>query len=308
VAMSLSTRVCRKCSREFVRKEKGQSTKYCRPCLTTRDCEWCGISIVHKPHGQNTCGLSCASNLNTKRRGLTHRTTTFTCVGCNKEITRPVRKHKDAGKYCSRECSFAKLTIQRAQDKTARLVALRQKRISAKRVRLEVAALIRIGKRQRLNLQPKLIAAPRLCSTCGISLVGYSKQSKLCADCLRASSRKSRNATRTRRRRLGFDTRKHKDRAAKYGCEYDRTLSTIAIFDRDGWKCQACGVDTPRHLKGSYDPSAPELDHIIPMSKQGPHIASNVQCLCRSCNSFKGAQIIPPTSRGDIKGSRLFNT
>jgi hypothetical protein len=306
--MSLSTRVCRKCSCEFVRKEKGQSTKYCQPCLTTRVCEWCGISIVHKPHGQNTCGLSCASNLNTKRRGLTNRSKTFTCVGCDNEVTRSVRKHRDAGKYCSRGCSFAKLTEQRAHDKAVRFIALRQKRISAKRVRLEVAALIRIGKKQRLRLQPKQDRHPRSCSTCGVLLIGYTKQTKLCSECLRVSSRKSRNATRRKRRSQGLDVRKHRDRAVKYGCEYDPTLSTIAIFDRDGWTCKRCGVDTPRHLKGSYDPCAPELDHIIPMSKQGPHIASNVQCLCRQCNSDKGAQIFPPTHRGESKSFGLINT
>lgn len=51
------------------------------------------------------------------------------------------------------------------------------------------------------------------------------------------------------------------------------------IFDRDGGKCQKCGAN--KNLC---------LDHIIPFSVGGRTNESNLQTLCRNCNSQKGAK------------------
>ena len=62
------------------------------------------------------------------------------------------------------------------------------------------------------------------------------------------------------------------------------------VFDRDQWRCQLCGVKTPKSLRGRWDNRSPELDHIIPLSKGGAHTYSNTQCACRACNIRKGAK------------------
>lgn len=59
------------------------------------------------------------------------------------------------------------------------------------------------------------------------------------------------------------------------------------ICDRDGWRCYLCGRDTPRHLRGTLDPCAPEIDHIKPLAAGGEHHPSNVACCCRACNVLK---------------------
>ncbi len=60
------------------------------------------------------------------------------------------------------------------------------------------------------------------------------------------------------------------------------------VLARDGWVCQICGVETPRSLRGSRtERNAPEVDHIIPLSKGGEHSEANTQCLCRGCNIRK---------------------
>jgi hypothetical protein len=52
------------------------------------------------------------------------------------------------------------------------------------------------------------------------------------------------------------------------------------VYERDGWKCMRCG--TGNHLS---------LDHIIPYSLGGNDEESNLQTLCRSCNSRKGTGV-----------------
>jgi hypothetical protein len=67
-------------------------------------------------------------------------------------------------------------------------------------------------------------------------------------------------------------------------------VDPIAVCERDGWRCQLCGVSTPRRLRGTHFDNAPEMDHIIPLALGGSHTYTNVQCACRRCNSIKGAR------------------
>lgn len=86
---------------------------------------------------------------------------------------------------------------------------------------------------------------------------------------------------------------KPRSRARHHGVRYE-PVSRLDIFNRDGWSCRQCHCKTPRHLMGGIDDNAPELDHIIPISKGGPHSADNLQLLCRLCNWIKGDQTAKP--------------
>lgn len=70
------------------------------------------------------------------------------------------------------------------------------------------------------------------------------------------------------------------------------------VFARDKWRCQLCGKKLKKEHRGTKRPDAPELDHIIPISKGGEHSKRNTQCTCRKCNIEKGAR-----ERGQL---RLF--
>jgi hypothetical protein len=85
--------------------------------------------------------------------------------------------------------------------------------------------------------------------------------------------------------------RNGRKRARYYGVEYEY-INAKKIFIRDKWTCQLCGCKTPERLKGTLRDNAPELDHIIPLSKGGGHVKHNVQCTCRKCNNSKGNKLI----------------
>lgn len=53
-----------------------------------------------------------------------------------------------------------------------------------------------------------------------------------------------------------------------------------AVYDRDGRACRHCGATTNL-----------SLDHIHPFSLGGDDTYENLQTLCRSCNSKKGARV-----------------
>ena len=84
----------------------------------------------------------------------------------------------------------------------------------------------------------------------------------------------------------------HAQRAKHFGGERDWSIKKEAIFVRDKWRCCLCGCLTPKWLRGSQNPQAPEIDHIVPLSRGGGHVWHNVQCLCRRCNSKKGARAL----------------
>lgn len=64
-------------------------------------------------------------------------------------------------------------------------------------------------------------------------------------------------------------------------CAHSRGLSEYSHM---------CGRSTPRELRGTHYPAAPELDHIVSLADGGSHACWNVACACRSCNSKKGAR------------------
>lgn len=71
-------------------------------------------------------------------------------------------------------------------------------------------------------------------------------------------------------------------RARKYASPGTFTASEwTELCEACDYRCLACGQ------KKSLT-----ADHVIPLSKGGTNYISNIQCLCKSCNSSKGARTI----------------
>jgi 5-methylcytosine-specific restriction endonuclease McrA len=57
----------------------------------------------------------------------------------------------------------------------------------------------------------------------------------------------------------------------------------VAKLEEFNWHCALCGCDLLQ--LPARDVTA---DHVVPVSKGGPNVISNIQPACRSCNSIKG--------------------
>lgn len=114
----------------------------------------------------------------------------------------------------------------------------------------------------------------RWCKTAYVPEVGL-RQKYYCGEACRLAALRAMRSDSTHRRR-----------AKKFGCSYE-PVSKRKVFERDGWKCQICGISTPEAKRGTIDDDAPELDHIIPLAKRGDHSYRNTQCACRRCNLLK---------------------
>lgn len=94
------------------------------------------------------------------------------------------------------------------------------------------------------------------------------------------------NPERSRALRTAGHARR-KQRLSVVICE---RIDPFEIFDRDKWRCRLCKVRTPKELRGTHEPNAPVIDHIIPLALGGPHTRANLQCLCFKCNASKAAK------------------
>ena len=64
------------------------------------------------------------------------------------------------------------------------------------------------------------------------------------------------------------------------------------VYLRDGWICQICHKRVNKKLRYP-DPMSPSMDHIIPLSKDGTHMYSNVQLTHWGCNNKKKNANLP---------------
>jgi len=121
----------------------------------------------------------------------------------------------------------------------------------------------------------------RKCERCRRAFTTKQKRVVMCGTCVRALA-PSRSSNRGR----------HERRAKQAGVAYIYGIQPEKVFARDGYRCHLCGCKTPKHLRGTYKPHAPELDHIVPISVGGGHTWENVACACRQCNNNKKNKIL----------------
>lgn len=255
------------------------------------------------------CSVDCRKSRRSLARDRSNdnrRLQEIFCEHCHKISLRRVRGGKsDAGRFCSRECAFAAISKIAAERAGIRRIAENNSPTIKPSIVLKSVACKTCGacfnsfhygkkycSRECMPSFTKNRWEPNIlkCGVCSISFTQTKRWQRTCSnECAIEAKRQQNKERRKLECQLGIRANTHRKRARKFGVEFDPKLSTIKVFDRDGWKCKICGVKTPKRLKGKQVDNAPELDHIIPMSLGGGHVWGNVQCACRKCNSMKGA-------------------
>lgn len=213
------------------------------------------------------------------------------CLRCGAEFKRKKSK-RDSATYCSQGCFPKHRPHVRYELEAIRRIGVnvrsaarykakikREEQIRERILKKEIDAIKKI---QRLVTKEGRV---RICQRCSSKFILRSSSTRLggknirCNQCAVEHAKEARRAERSRRRAL--------ERGADIGDSID-PMDVLKAFK---WKCYICGVSTPKKLRGSYEDNAPEVDHIIPLSKGGGHVLSNLACACRKCNIEKSNNI-----------------
>lgn len=211
----------------------------------------------------------------------------ITCLWCRQSVKRQVRGTKDARLYCSRDCSFASSSnLKRERDSIKRIVTKQRKR-AAKAIKKAEHAQRELDRLDRID--NKLNCVCHVCSSPFRQATHLGMREKYCDSCAKyvaaESKRKSGRIAKSRRRARIRNTK-------------NDPIDPYDVFDAADWSCYICGKKTPKSLRGTLDNRAPELDHVIPLSKGGTHTMDNVACCCRKCNNIKGDDAPHPSGWG----------
>ena len=246
--------------------------------------------ISFECEGEHKAKGLCATHYKRLQRTGSIVNANILCVHCSK----PIESRQQNAMYCSKSCKLAAWNAKNGRIKYdyVRLVSTfwasycincktaiggRRQRtlcndcdVARKRAAATVWAVLNAEKKHK---EFALVIACAECSLLFCPLYGASN-AKLCLCCKSERQRKATSISRT--------TRKMRKK-----CQTVERVNPFKVFDRDKWICQLCKNKTPKALRGSLDPRAPELDHIMPISLGGEHSYRNTQCSCRACNGAK---------------------
>lgn len=290
------------CSKHYQRKCKYGDPL--TPATVTKACEFCGARISGR-RTKRFCGWLCQN----RSKGAQPREAILAKAACRQTHVcghcRNAFQPKRAGHtaFCSRACAFAHKAANAAP---AEVLAVRQRaRADAARKKFEPVVCRACG----CTFTPRSARhyhcseacrpkrnhdAPRMepCIDCGVDRLVAKWGHRRCTSCTAKRHAVTRAKQVEKSKVSGVKAARRKARKLKVRGVSVETVNPLTVLSRDGWRCQLCGITTPRRLRGTFDDSAPEVDHIVPIAQGGEHSYRNTQCACRKCNINKGAKII----------------
>jgi hypothetical protein len=243
-------------------------------------CAYCGINYQYHRKKQ-FCSTKCCRASNRRKLGIPEfkPKEDKICKHCGSTFYRNTN-----GVYCKPECRIEHQQEHKAK-RNLEIQRLKQEKAEKDLINKLNRKLISIVKayakfKDKHHKECKVCSKPYIATNFGAP---SNYCGKICKDTAKKEYKSSEAFKRLKR------IYKAKRRAIELTNADD--IDPLFIFDRDNWKCKICNVDTPIELRGSYEDDAPELDHIIPLSRGGSHTIDNVRCLCRSCNALKGNKL-----------------
>lgn len=223
------------------------------------------------------CSHECAEQTKNKRRCAARAPAPRPCEECGK-VLRARRKHK---RFCDFRCSKA------YRHRTAPLPVCADPNCERVSVAAGLCGLHYQHRRKKVFALEGLtragtapVVCKAACAECGVAWKSERPWQKFCSPRCQ--------------RKAWFRKRQHQRRLTHIGKSY-APVDVIAVLRRGKWRCNSCGCDTPQLLRGSVNPQAPEVDHVWPLSRGGPHAEWNMQVLCRACNGKKRNGLTPAT-------------
>lgn len=208
------------------------------------------------------------------------------CRKCGREFERSAHWLRYGNPFCP-EC-----------EKDA---ALERKRIRS--IQIKARSIAR--EKEKLERNPRglssyqlkreaLLDVPHICEVCGTTYTARDRINnenfKYNIDTGCCSNVCAKKRTRRRQRENGYP-KNHLQRARRYGCVYDSSVTLKKLIERDGLRCAICGElcdQNDNKWSQYFGPKSPTIDHIQPLSQGGSHTWDNVQIAHAICNSIKG--------------------
>lgn len=234
-------------------------------------------------------GVFDVSEFDTFKRGGLYERVTSLCKPCRKEKDNKKVRCKDkekqaAERYAPKRSAMYRQRIldKMIEDNASSDVYIQKCKVCGKVETLRKKPKTEFCKqhaRKHPTLGRKLVHRDResTCPKCGVVHVCKRKVG-MCPKCSKEH------------RKITHKKHQHKRRAIIRGAKRGIAFSYDAIYKRDKWMCKLCGCKVQK--KDIYADNAGEIDHIVPVSKGGLHIPSNVQVLCRACNQSKSDRTI----------------
>lgn len=261
---TVAEKACPECGKTF--KPGHGSQKFC----------------TNRKDGPGNCQKT-AERRREKARGYERPKVQLKCHGCAKLFMgRPDKRVKGSREhyYCTHACYSAH---RRWKHRKYFSTTVRWETCSCCQLRWINNPQSTLSKCPRCNVKPSGPHSPWRppggarhwivgnCQRCSCKIIKYSFTERLepyCSPCMRSLAKERR-------------------RAHLAGVPRE-TYNRLKVFERDNWRCQLCGKKTRPDKKTPHH-RAPTIDHIVPISKGGADVESNVQTACFVCNSKKAA-------------------